>query len=74
MSPSTSYRELAKGHAAAADRLLTGLPRDFLDSPDSLAAIAKAQAHALASVAFSHLAPPARFRPRADHGRQAVTS
>lgn len=72
LSPSTSYRQLAKDHADAAARLLAGCPRDFLDSPDTLAAVAKAQAHALLSLAYTDMAPPARLRLLPDHGRRAV--
>lgn len=74
LSPSTPhyppYRELAKQHATAANVILADQGQEVADPEllDYLAAIA----HALTSIAFTELAPPARYRPRADHGRQAV--
>ena len=78
LSPSTShcppYRDLAKHHADLARSFLDSLPSTPYNAVgDEVADVAAvAQAHALTSLAYTQLAPPARYRPRADHGRQAV--
>lgn len=67
LSPSTtSYRELAKHHAARARDLLEF--SEATTDPAAAALIAGvAQAYALTSLAFTQLAPPSRYRPRCTH-------
>lgn len=69
-SSSSSYyppfRELAKLHADLARRFLDSLPSTphhaVGDEVADVAAVA--QAHALTSLAYTQMAPPARHRPR----------
>ena len=64
------YRDLAKQHVTAANSILAE-PVDGEAEPELLDYLA-AIAHALTAIAFTEMAPPARYRPRADHPRSGV--